>query len=183
MNIKFKSLKLQYFIIFFCTIILAGGIIFYYLMAISGLEDILRKYLWTFYNLWTVGLVVGSIVAVPLYLLLFMILKLFVKEYELYFNIKNIVIKAKNLNKTIYYYEIENIVIHNVGNYAKLIIATDTIKYKFNIGLGNLNLIFWKVNTFKIFDSFNEVDIIFTKNNFVKIMDNKKGIIKYKGHT
>ena len=152
-------------------------------MVIVGLENILRKYLWIFYNQWIVGLVMGSIVAVPLYSLTFLILKIFIKEYELCLNIKNIELKARNFNKVIFYYEIENITIHNVGNYAKLIIETDTTKYKFNIGLGNLNLIFWKINTFRIFDSFNEVDTIFLRNKFIKTMNNEKGIIKYKNNS
>lgn len=143
-NIRFKTLKLQYFVAFACSVILTGGVISYYLM--TGLEGALRRYLWIFYNQWIAGLVVAGIVSVPLYSLAFMILKLFTKEHELYVKQQNVELKAKNFNKAIFYHEIENIIIHNTGNYAKLTIETDTTKYKFNTGPGNLSLAFWKIN-------------------------------------
>jgi hypothetical protein len=93
-------------------------------------------------------------------------------------NKNRIIFGSKRLNKTLNYNDIKEFTVRNYTNYANIIIDTKFGIYKFNIGRANLKLRNI-TKPFKIVDSFNELDSVFSENNFEKIINNVKGTVKY----
>ena len=123
------------------------------------------------------GLFIGVIIIIPLIKL---IIKIFAKEYDMELKNDLLEIKSKKHDKQLYYKYIENIVIWNNTDYAKIIIKANNERIQYNIGF--TNLFFKNKSNYKIIDTFDEIDMILQKNKFVKTIENKKGIeiIKYK---
>jgi len=182
MNIKFKSIKKKYFIFLaVCMVIIGAGIMVYLLIAVEQLpnDNLLKSMLTERFNgrKALLGLLIGIVIIIPLMKL---IVKILTKEYDIELKNDLLEIKSKKYDKQFYYKNIDNIIIWNNTDYAKIVIEANDEKIQYNIGFANLS--FKNKSNDKIIKTFDEIDKILHENKFVKTIENKKGIeiIKYK---
>jgi hypothetical protein len=175
MKIKFKSIKIHLFVLLvIITIISGAAILFSFFKFINYNPKGMAR---------PTVVIAGLVIGVPLYWIILFIIKTLKQEYILEINVGEIEIKSKFIDEIISYDKIENVIIYNNTDYAKIIINTNIKKYKFNIGFANLGFSTYFNNkmAFKLIDSFDELDRIFSKNMLKRTVENRKGIdiVKY----